>query len=314
MGNMRSKITIAAILLMSVFLIGNLTSYNLAQANFDHPPDLRINSPESNYSKLYYNTTTVSIDVSVVNLGLTSKSPVVSNPKVARISYSLDGKADVELSNIETSLAPMAGSMVSAHSTLSDLTEGNHTLSVKAFYVSGEVLATNKITFTVDITPPYPTPATPRPYNNPTLRILSPLNTTYTSREIQLAYTISGQIIWSYYYLDDKYPSADNHVKPKSFNGNITLANLSDGKHKILISVYTDIGSSNLATYFTVNSGGTGNASNSTSTQTPATSTNTTQLMSTVAFIATLTVIVAISLLLYRSHRSSKNLNSKSNL
>ena len=88
--------------------------------------------------------------------------------------------------------------------------------------------------FTVDTT-----------YRYPTVTIISPLNQTYDKNKVQLIYDADGEIQRAYYTLD--------YFGNNSFNGNITLTGLSEGPHRILVSVRTERGYASQMTYFSVN-------------------------------------------------------------
>ena len=91
---------------------------------------------------------------------------------------------------------------------------------------------------------PSPTSAPPQPLNptqNPTTTIsftpsiISPQNqTTYSTNQVPLTYTIGTEVLWSYYSVDSR-----NNSDLKSFNGNITLPILSEGQHELMVAVTT---------------------------------------------------------------------------
>jgi hypothetical protein len=223
--------------LVIILLIETMTTIDFVQANLIHAPSIQITSPEFSSNKLYYNTTTIPLSIEVDYLSLVSESPLVTSPEIANISYSLDGQANVTLTNFH--IFQIFSYSLVASSTLNDLKEGNHTLIAYAFFVNGGVLSATR-SFLVDTTPPYPTP---KPTVNPTLSIISPQNQTYSTNEIPLTYSISGKIMWSNYKLDEDN-SPDTRPKTKLFTGNITLTHLSEGPHKIQINVATDVGGS----------------------------------------------------------------------
>ena len=91
---------------------------------------------------------------------------------------------------------------------------------------------------------PSPTSAPPQPLNPPqtptttisfTPSIISPQNqTTYSTNQVPLTYTIGTEVLWSYYSIDSR-----NNSDLKSFNGNITLTDLSEGQHELMVAVTT---------------------------------------------------------------------------
>ena len=76
-----------------------------------------------------------------------------------------------------------------------------------------------------------------------TLKVISPVNTTYSTNTIELTYTINSKVLWSYYsidasdYVDIQHLLHDNGLI--AFKGNITL-NLSEGPHRLKIAVQTE--------------------------------------------------------------------------
>jgi hypothetical protein len=91
---------------------------------------------------------------------------------------------------------------------------------------------------------PSPTSAPPQPLSpqqNPTTAlsftpfIVSPKNqTTYSTNQVPLIYTIGSDVLWSYYSLD-----IGNNSALRNFNGNITLTDLSEGQHELMVAVTT---------------------------------------------------------------------------
>jgi hypothetical protein len=91
---------------------------------------------------------------------------------------------------------------------------------------------------------PSPTSAAPQPLSpqqNPTTAlsftpfIVSPKNqTTYSTNQVPLIYTIGTDVLWSYYSFD-----IGNSSALRNFNGNITLTDLSEGQHELMVAVTT---------------------------------------------------------------------------
>jgi hypothetical protein len=69
--------------------------------------------------------------------------------------------------------------------------------------------------------------------------VISPENqATYNTNQVPLIYNVDSKVTWSYYALDTAgQPESSDW---KSFNGNITLTGLSEGSHKLIISVKSD--------------------------------------------------------------------------
>lgn len=211
-------------------------------------PEVRIEYPNANpnNNEIYHNPTPLKI--SVYYLNKISSIPLVTNPQITKITYSLDDAPNVTLTNFELSEIPYAGSIVSVRSTLYNLTEGDHMIHAYAFCADGKVLSGFRTIFSVDLSTLYPPFTHLREQG---MSILSPLNQTYdlnSSNQIPLTYTINGEVKLAYYQLDD-YPNQYANF----FEGNRTLLNVPDGSHKIQIWVTTERGNSTQITYFCVN-------------------------------------------------------------
>jgi N-acetylneuraminic acid mutarotase len=113
------------------------------------------------------------------------------------IGYSLDGSANVT---------------VMGDAQLSDLPEGEHHLTVYANDTFGNMVSSSNVTFNVDTFPPL-------------IMVLSPENRTYGESDVQSAFTVDEPVTWMGYSLDGQ----DN----VTITGNVTLAVLSAGSHKI---------------------------------------------------------------------------------
>jgi hypothetical protein len=108
-----------------------------------------------------YNTN--SIPVSVI-IRIPDEIPAPTTPNVTTIAwmkYSLDGNENISITQIEEVLAwdivGSIGYMIIATTTLSELTNGNHSLTVYAQKTSNEV-SSDSVDFTIDIEDPTPTP------------------------------------------------------------------------------------------------------------------------------------------------------------
>lgn len=111
--------------------------------------------------------------------------------------------------------------------TLDDLPNGYYTLAIYAVYSNGTTYRIDGNAFTVDTN-----------FIEPTLKVISPINTTYNTNTIDLTYTIDSTVIWSYYALDStSYALSDNWVP---FSGNITITSLSEGPHTLIVAVQTN--------------------------------------------------------------------------
>lgn len=113
--------------------------------------------------------------------------------------YSLDGSVNVT---------------IAGNTTLTDLPDGPHVITVYGNDTVGNMGRSDTILFTVDTTPP-------------TIVILSPENKTYSANNIPLNFTVSEQTSWEGYSLDG---SAN-----VTTGGNQTLNSVPDGLHSITV-------------------------------------------------------------------------------
>ncbi len=220
-------------------------------------------------SEMIYQNTTLPLNITV---GVEKDSPAI-----ASISCSLDGKENKALNSFkETDI------LYSATDVLANLAEGNHTLMIYAFDVNGKVAVSEGEIFTVDTTFIYPSITT-----------ISPLNQTYSTNEVPLIYSIDAKITWSYYSIDD--------AKDVTFNGNITLTDLSEGSHKIKINAlyesdkYSFSKYTSQTTYFTVNSDHISN---------PLTIDS--QTSAAVSAIVAIAIVLSVGLLVYHKKHKRK--------
>jgi hypothetical protein len=192
----------------------------LVEANPANPyPAIAILDPNS-WKGCCYSNASISLKIGV--LLAKTNVPAVYYPQVDNISYSLDSKENVTLSNFKPEGwaktypgEPIVSLTVS--STLYNLTEGNHTLRA---YSSDGKLVTNELTFTVDSN-----------YRGPKLTLISPKNTTYKN-QVELIFSINKDYKNARYLLD--YESSNYHG-PIPIKGNTTLTNLAEGTHKIMV-------------------------------------------------------------------------------
>ena len=142
-----------------------------------------------------------------------------------QVLYSLDNGDNVTLTNVEEGehreqvLWYQAYVSFTATSTLSDLAEGNHT--IRAYAISDGKVMTAERTFTVDLS-----------YQNPELTLVSPKEITYATSEVELIFSTSTELKRASYLLDYHLDSNARYI---SINGNITLTNLANGTHKIIL-------------------------------------------------------------------------------
>ena len=225
---MKKAVFALTAILSIICLVGATAQVPIALSQIPAPA-IQIISPSPSFLRIYQNTTLpLSIEVRLLN----------NSPEITSISYSLDDKSNITLTNFSKSEEVFFGTNIQgyalvANSTLTNLSEGNHTLNAYAFYTNGEVMSTQEI-FKIDSS-----------YSLPIITVLSPLNQTYSSNEIPLTYTVNGEIMWAGYALDRL---GLNHS-----NVNVTLTQLSEGSHKILISLTTtDYAYASQTIYFNV--------------------------------------------------------------
>jgi hypothetical protein len=144
-------------------------------------------------------------------------------PQVDSFSYSLDNNANSTLANSKSSIPQINFTKYSVFKTLENLPNDNHNLIVYAYFSNKTVSPILNTTIVVDTNfiPPKPV-------------MISPLNqTTYNSNQVPITYTINAKIILSAYMLD----TSDYAPKWLDLAGNITLTNLSEGSHKLKLSL-----------------------------------------------------------------------------
>jgi hypothetical protein len=122
-----------------VLAIEILSSMSIVGANFTPAPQFCIASPRERYIYpwITYEKTCIPLEIAVV-------VPESSLP-IARVLYSLDGEANITLTNITNTHAYWIDYYeVSFDSNLTNLREGNHTLSAYSFDSKGEVLSATR--------------------------------------------------------------------------------------------------------------------------------------------------------------------------
>jgi hypothetical protein len=121
------------------------------------------------------------------------------NEAIFRMAYSLDGQSNVAITE---------------NTTLTELPEGLHSVTVFASDSFGNSGASSTVQFIIDITPP-------------SISILSPENKTYDATDIPLAFTINETAPWMAYSL--------NGQANQTIAGNVTLAALPEGSHSVVV-------------------------------------------------------------------------------
>jgi len=183
-------------------------------------PTIGILSPNPSYDRCYSNASVP------LKIGILLLNNSIEEDYTPQICYSLDNGNNITLTNLTKgeSWAKVSWlqSTVSftASSTLYNLSEGNHTLS--AYSISGGKELSAEVVFTVDSS-----------YKNPELTLISPKKLVYTTSEVQLIFSTNKPFKNARYTLDYHLDSQRAHYI--SINGNITLPNLTDGLHKIIV-------------------------------------------------------------------------------
>ncbi|PVX23996.1 MAG: hypothetical protein CW691_08945 [Candidatus Bathyarchaeum sp.] len=140
--------------------------------------------------------------------------------------------------NVSYSLDDQENVTILGNTTLTELSDGPHKFAVYVNYTDSMTLEQITVQFTVNTTTLDTTP--------PTISVISPANTTYTSGDISLNFTVNEQTQWIGYSLDGQ--------ENVTLTGNTTLTELTDRLHSLL--VYANDTSGNIAcsntTYFTV--------------------------------------------------------------
>jgi hypothetical protein len=158
------------------------------------PPKITITSPQQN---TFYSTTRVDLTFIV-------------NEEADWTGYSLDGAENV----------------TSGNTTLTNLSEGSHTVIVYAKDSAGNMDESDVVTFTVDTT-------------LPTITINLPQETTYSTSEIDFKFVVSEPVSWMAYSLDGE----DN----VTLNGDTVLTDLKDGEHTIKIFARDTVGNTGVS-------------------------------------------------------------------
>lgn len=172
----QQKLTILAILTLTILLGMSFQSSHLASANYAPPPSIEIFSPIPVPG--VHSTASIPLQIRV-NV-LTNEADITS------IRYSLDGGINITLANLTkenglyywttTKGVFMQGNAFSAKASLENVSEGTHTLTVYSYAANGVEMA-KKREFTVDYN--YIPPQLP-PFNFPNGTLTTPTITVQT--------------------------------------------------------------------------------------------------------------------------------------
>jgi hypothetical protein len=127
------------------------------------------------------------------------------------------------------SLDNLANVTARESATLTELSEGNHSVVVYANDTFGNMGSSSTVYFSVDTV-------------RPAILVLSPENKVYGTNEVQLNFTTDEPVSWLAYALD-----GENNVTTSK---NITLAGLTNGAHNLTVYATDTVG--NMGTSDTV--------------------------------------------------------------
>lgn len=235
----KQSLALKLILTLLSSTIAGIMLVNPAKANYFPPPSIEISSPFPTTAAVHKNAS-VTLDVRV--------NILPSEPHITFIRYSLDGKANVTITDLarednvwywtSTEGVVVQGTAFYAKSSLGNLTDGNHSLIVYAHYRNGKEMSRSR-EFTVDTH-----------YKPPVeLVILSPQEKTYTTAEVPLTFTINEPIQFAHCSIDMQLRLNESMF----LSGNATLTGLSNGRHTIKLVVGTEKGMASQTSYFSVN-------------------------------------------------------------
>jgi hypothetical protein len=224
---MRRVILALTAVIVLIFLMQPIAQVTVVEANF-YPfciPTVEFHSPLSAPLTIYV---TSNVDIAFdynVQKNLT---------QVDSFSYSLDKNANSTLASNKSSYNHYYN-RYSVFKTLENLANGNHTLTVYVYFANRTVSSIKDRIFTVDTA-----------YIPPKPIMISPLNqATYNTKQVPLTYT-NSRTISGFYSLD----TPDDASIWIAFTGNTTLTNLSEGSHKLRLSLITETHMSNKYEYF----------------------------------------------------------------
>jgi len=217
----RAALAITLVFSLLVSLMVGVQPLVKANPYYDVAPTIGILSPYPSGECCYSNA---SVPLKIGILVLENRYGGAFTPQVF---YSLDNGDNITLTDLKEgehwAKVSWLQSTVSftVSSTLYNLTEGNHTLSAYAIS-DGKVLSAERV-FTVDSS-----------YKSPELTLISPKKITYTTSEVPLIFSTSKEFKSAKYLLDYHLNSQGSRGYI-SIDGNITLTNLADGIHKIIL-------------------------------------------------------------------------------
>ncbi len=213
------KKVLASLLTLVTFL--SVMQLNVSEANpYTAAPAMGILSPNPSWERCYSNASVP------LKIGLLLLNNSVSRVYAPKVSYSLDNGENITLTNATegehwAKASPLQPTLsFTFSSTLYNLAEGNHTLNAYYSGSDGKVLI-DELIFTVDSS-----------YRNPELTLISPKKQNYTSSNVDLIFYTNKDYKNARYILDYHLDPSARYIH---IDGNTTLANLTDGLHKIIV-------------------------------------------------------------------------------
>ena len=147
----RKKITLIVVLSLMISIGLILQSVDLVNANYYPPPSIEISSPSAAPSPRIYRENSVPLHVNV--------NVLANEPDITSIKYSIDGKANVTLTDLArtddvaywttTEGVFIKGTAFRAETSLDNLADGKHTITVYSHDVNGKEMSESR-EFTVD--------------------------------------------------------------------------------------------------------------------------------------------------------------------
>ncbi len=200
------------------YLIPYATYANVSLTNLSNGTHSLTVYGQTTFGTMLYSSATFSVNLPpIMTITILSVENKTYGTSCLPLTYNINGTdswTGYSLDNQENVTA-------SGNVTLTDLTEGNHSLVVYANDTFGNMEKSDTVFFTVDTTPP-------------NILLLSPQSTTYTSTNLPLNFTLNKSTSWMGYSLDNQ--------ANVTINGNSTLDSLSSGAHTLAVYANDTIG------------------------------------------------------------------------
>ena len=216
--------TVLVAAIISIFIVAPILGLVNANPNPEPaPPSISVTWTPN----LLKNTITLKIQVLV---------PYDTNNCTREAWYSLDRAGNISIPLVYEgmlnvgSYMPPQSSNVTGQIDMPMWSQGPHVLTVSTKYTYENFILPGSETLYIG--EPEPTPTVP------ILTVISPKNQATYTNQVPITYNINSKVIWSYYALDTVGEPQSSDWK--SFNANTTLTGLSQGSHKIVISVKTE--------------------------------------------------------------------------